>query len=431
LSTYTQTLDYLFRQLPMFQRIGPAAMKKDLGNIRALCAYLGHPEQQIATIHIAGTNGKGSTSHILAAALQAMGWKTGLYTSPHYRDFRERIKINGELISKRDVVQFVETHRSFIEQLQPSFFEITVAMAFDHFARQQVDIAVIETGLGGRLDSTNILEPLLSVITNIGYDHQQFLGDTLPEIAGEKAGIIKRGTPVVIGQTQPEVKKVFEEKAIAMGAPIIFADQIYRTQVRSESMEGMQLDLFERDQLIVENLFTDLSGPFQALNLNTAFGSLDTLGNMHPNWKIPPEILPMAWHSVKSSTNFLGRWHTLGENPRILADSAHNVDGLRPALQKLQEIPHRKLHIVLGIVADKNPEPVLSLFPPEARYYFAKAAIPRGLAADQLQQTAQKLGLEGKTYSSVRRALAAAKRAAEKEDLIFVGGSIFTVAEVV
>jgi dihydrofolate synthase/folylpolyglutamate synthase len=339
LSTYTQTLDYLFRQLPMFQRIGPAAMKKDLGNIRALCAYLGHPEQQIATIHIAGTNGKGSTSHILAAALQAMGWKTGLYTSPHYRDFRERIKINGELISKRDVVQFVETHRSFIEQLQPSFFEITVAMAFDHFARQQVDIAVIETGLGGRLDSTNILEPLLSVITNIGYDHQQFLGDTLPEIAGEKAGIIKRGTPVVIGQTQPEVKKVFEEKAIAMGAPIIFADQIYHTQVRSESMEGMQLDLFERDQLIVENLFTDLSGPFQALNLNTAFGSLDTLGNMHPNWKIPPEILLMAWRSVKSSTNFLGRWHTLGENPRILADSAHNVDGLRPALQKLQEIP--------------------------------------------------------------------------------------------
>ncbi|MBR9922694.1 MAG: bifunctional folylpolyglutamate synthase/dihydrofolate synthase [Bacteroidetes bacterium] len=415
----------------MFQRIGPAAMKKDLGNIHALLEYLDHPEQKFEAIHIAGTNGKGSVAHILTASLMETGWKTGLYTSPHYRDFRERIKVNGQLIPKLEVIHFVEKHDVFIQELKPSFFEITVAMAFQHFAEAGVHIAIIETGLGGRLDSTNVLDPLVSVITNIGYDHQQFLGESLPEIAGEKAGIIKKGRPVVIGETQEEVRSVFREKAIQMGAPLIYADQIYQTEVAETTLEGMKINLHERGEKVLDHLQTDLSGPYQSINLNTAFACLDALGNTNPDYRVDPSILQTAWSKIKPSTNMLGRWHLLGKDPIILADSAHNQPGLELVLGRLDEIPFRELHIVLGIVADKDPLPVLQLFPQKATYYFAKADIPRGLDAVKLQDAAAKAGLNGKTYSSIPKALSAAKQAASKEDLIYVGGSIFTVAEVV
>ncbi|MCB0706634.1 MAG: bifunctional folylpolyglutamate synthase/dihydrofolate synthase [Saprospiraceae bacterium] len=415
----------------MFQRIGPAAMKKDLGNIVALLEYLGHPERKFESIHIAGTNGKGSTAHILTAALMGNGWKTGLYTSPHYRDFRERIKINGQLIQKKQVTDFVAKHQTFIESIQPSFFEITVAMAFQCFADAGVQIAVIETGLGGRLDSTNVLNPLVSVITNIGYDHQQFLGETLPEIAGEKAGIIKKGTPVIIGETQEEVRHVFRQKAIELGAPLIYADQIYRTEVLSYSLTGMQVNLYEREKCVLENMSTDLTGPYQAINLTTAFATLDALGNMYPDWRVPTDILPLVWKNIKKSTRLLGRWQLLSKNPLVLADSAHNKPGLELIFSRLKEIPFQNLHIVLGIVSDKDPHPVLSLFPKEATYYFAKADIPRGLEAVKLQEAARQHELKGRTYVSVKRALAAAKRNANPDDLIFVGGSIFTVAEVI
>ena len=432
MKSYSATLDFLYSQLPMFQRIGPAAMKKDLGNIRVLLDYLGNPEKKFASIHIAGTNGKGSVSHILGAALMAAGWKTGFYTSPHYVDFRERIKINGELISKRKVVAFVQQHQAFIEELRPSFFEITVAMAFQHFAEEGVGIAIVETGLGGRLDSTNVLNPLLSVITNIGWDHQQFLGDTLPQIAGEKAGIIKKGTPVVIGETQSEdISAVFRRKADQEGAPLIFADQLYEAEVVKQDFSGMQLRFRESGKTIIDQLDSDLSGPYQPRNFCTAFGALDTLGNMYPDRRISPDILPDAWKEIKSSTHFLGRWQVMGESPLILADSAHNKDGLELVMTALDKLPRKKLHIVLGMVADKDHAPVLQLFPKEAKYYFAKADIPRGLDAEQLRQAAGGQGLKGKSYSSIRRALAAAKKSAQPEDLIFVGGSIFTVAEVV
>jgi len=433
--TYKQTLDFLYAQLPMFHRIGPAAFKKDLTNTVALCEHLGNPQHKFKTIHVAGTNGKGSVSHMLAAVCQASGMKTGLYISPHYKDFRERIKLNGQYIPRRQVVDFIAQNRDIIERIEPSFFELCVAMAYDWFARQQVDIAIIEVGLGGRLDSTNVITPLLSVITNISYDHQNLLGDTLPLIAAEKAGIIKPGIPVVIGETHPESAPVFLKKAEVEAAPIVFADQHYRAVEKAENrLESMKYEVFKDGKVIFQNLEVDAAGPFQTKNIATLMQAVDVLKSLH--FLKSDDALIEGLKNLRPLTKFMGRWQIIGQNPTILCDSAHNEAGLRMAFQDLKTRlkpdaggPSR-LHIVTGFVNDKEVDKVLGFFPQDARYYFAKADIPRGLEAGILQEKAAEFGLHGRSYRSVRNALRAAKRAARPEDLILVIGSIFVVAEV-
>ena len=416
----------------MFHRIGPAAFKKDLTNIRAFCERLGQPELKFPSIHIAGTNGKGSVAHMLAAIFTASSFKTGLYTSPHYRDFRERVKIDGQFIPKKFVVDFVEEHRQFCDELKPSYFEWTVALAFDYFAKEKVDIAIVETGLGGRLDSTNIVTPLLSVITNIGYDHMNLLGETLPLIASEKAGIIKSGVPVVIGETHPETKGVFNKKAAEMAAPIIFADQHFQTVLIKKTDTHAEFEVKKDGQPFLKNFSLNHLGDYQSKNLCTVLQSIEELERHYPAL-LPSGGLNVKYglHFLKKHSGFIGRWEFISLNPRILCDSAHNEDGIRLAMEGLKKIPFEKLHFVLGAVNDKPPGKILALLPKNATYYFAKANIPRGLDANLLREAGAAFGLQGKSYHSVRHALAAAKRRAGKADLIFVGGSIFVVAEVV
>lgn len=424
---YQLTLDYLFEQLPMFQRIGPPAFKKGLGNTLALLEALDNPQEQFLAIHIAGTNGKGSVAHLLAAILQAAGYRTGLYISPHYKDFRERIKVNGQYVSKAYVVDFTERNRDLFDRIQPSFFEITVAMAFDYFAKQKVEVAVVETGLGGRLDSTNVLTPVLSVITNISFDHQQFLGNTLPLIAAEKAGIIKPRIPVVIGETHPETKPVFVAKAAEMEAPIVFADERWRAEWKAETLTHSTYDLWHEDQAEYLALDVNLHGRYQSKNLQTVAQAVDLLKN---TFDISTQNIRDGLFNLKTLTKFMGRWQVIGTHPAIICDSAHNEGGLKLTLEQVAQCPYDNLHIVMGTVSDKELKPVLELFPKHARYYFCKANIPRGLDAKQLQVRASQEGLKGRAYVSVKRALQAAKRQAKPEDLIFVTGSIFVVAEV-
>ncbi len=414
----------------MFQRIGPAAFKKDLGNILALSEALGNPHHQFHSIHLAGTNGKGSSAHMLAAVLQAAGYKVGLYTSPHYRDFRERIKINGVFISELKVVEFVDRYEEIFKDIQPSFFEITVAMAFTHFAKENVDIAVVETGLGGRLDSTNILQPELSIITNISFDHQQFLGDTLEKIAGEKAGIIKANTPVVIGETQAETTPVFVDKAAQCSATIFFADQELEAKALRHTLSSTVFEIWQKGELWLEELEVDVRANYQALNLQTVLQSLLVVKEAQLfNWD--EVALRKGLKAVRTLTRFIGRWQILGREPLIIADSAHNEGGLKPSLEQLKAIPYEQLHIVFGTVTDKDLGKVLPLLPKSGTYYFAKADVPRGMPAEQLKASAQKEGLLGKAYDSVTLAFDAAKGEASTKDVIFVGGSIFVVAEVV
>ncbi len=430
--TYRETLDFLYAQLPMYHRIGAAAFKKDLTNTLALCEHLGNPHLKFKSIHVGGTNGKGSVSHILAAVCQAAGLKTGLYISPHYKDFRERIKVNGQYIPRRQVVDFVEKNRAAIEKIQPSFFELCVAMAFDHFARERVDIAVVEVGLGGRLDSTNVITPLLSVITNISYDHQNMLGDTLPEIAFEKAGIIKPGIPVVVGETHPESAPVFLKKAAETKSEIVFADQHFEAaEKRTEHWQSTFYDVFKDKKLFLENLESDAAGPYQAKNLATAMLAVEVVSKDLPMLDL--HALQTGLKNLRSLTRFIGRWQIIGENPTILCDSAHNEAGLRLAFEKISSLlaPHSSLLIVTGFVNDKDVDKALGLFPKNARYFFAKANIPRGLDARVLKEKAAAHGLEGRVYSSVKNALKAAKRAAAPEDLIVVIGSIFVVTKVI
>lgn len=425
---YKETLDYLYSQLPMFQRLGAAAFKKDLNNIRALCEFLGNPQDKFPTIHVAGTNGKGSTCYMLAAILQAHGYKTGLYVSPHYKDFRERARIDGTYVSKKFVVEFTERIKPMIEKIQPSFFEITVALAFEYFAQSRVNVAVVEVGMGGRLDSTNIITPLVSVITNISYDHMQFLGNTLPEIAGEKAGIIKPGVPVVIGETQAETRPVFDARAAEMQASIVYADQHFETAIRDQSLTHTVFDIKQDGKLKYKNLIVNVHADYQAKNLQTALQTVEVLKNQ---FSFEEDKIRAGLYDLKKRTRFIGRWQLLSESPVILADSAHNEGGLQLAMQQLSKIPHLNLHFVLGVVNDKDLGKMLSMLPRSARYYFAKANIPRGLDAKELQEKAAVAGLEGKVYTSVKNALRAAKRQATPDDLIYVGGSIFVVAEVV
>ena len=401
--TYQETVDWMFSQLPMYQRQGKAAFKKDLTNIIAFCDVLKNPEEKFVSIHVGGTNGKGSTSHIISSILQEAGYKVGLYTSPHLKNFTERIRINGEEISEKYVADFITKNTLFLKKQQLSFFEMTVGLAFDYFASQKVDIAIVEVGLGGRLDSTNIISPEVSVITNIGYDHTQFLGDTLPEIAFEKAGIIKKNTPIVIGEKQKEVADVFFKKALEMDATISFAsDKKYDVE-------------------------TDLLGAYQKKNGTTAIHVIKSL----KGFTVSENQLHNGLLNVVKNTNLKGRWQILQVAPRVICDTAHNKEGLHYVLHQLASLPAKKLHIVLGVVTDKKLEEILPLFPQDASYYFCKPNIPRGLDEYELQSKANHFGLLGSTYNSVNEAYLTAISNAEKEDVVFVGGSTFVVGEVV
>lgn len=404
--TYRETLDWMFAQLPMYQRQGASAYKIDLGNTLKLSTYLGNPESHFKSIHIAGTNGKGSTSHILASILQESGYKVGLYTSPHLKDFRERIRINGEKISEKFVIEFIEKHQTFFTKNELSFFEMTVGMAFHFFEMSKVDIAVVEVGLGGRLDSTNIITPEVSVITNIGLDHTRFLGDTLAKIAGEKAGIIKRNVPVVIGRTTPETEKVFREKAKITQSRLYLAEE-YKGQIYP----------------------CELKGEYQKENVKTTLQTVKIL--KEKGWDIEEINIENGLKKIVRNTGLLGRWQILQQNPKVICDTAHNTDGLTRVVKQLLEEKYQQLHIVLGMVNDKDLSTVLPILPKKAQYYFCKPDIPRGLNAELLKEKASTFNLFGKKYNSVSEAYKAALQQATDRDLIYVGGSTFVVAEII
>lgn len=425
---YQETLEYLYQRLPMFTRVGASAFKKDLHNTIELCKQLGDPQQQFKSIHIAGTNGKGSTSHMLAAIFQQAGYKTGLYTSPHLLDFRERIRINGEMVPTTFVTEFVKQLKPAIESLEPSFFELTVAMAFQYFALEQVDIAIIEVGLGGRLDSTNVITPELSVITNISYDHMQILGNTLPEIASEKAGIIKPGVPVVVSETQSEIEAVFADKAKALGAPIHFADQEWLVQ-HSEFAEGhLMLGLQHSHNGDLKTIRTDLTGQYQMKNIMGVLSAVKIL--QHAGWELPSQTVMTALSHVKKLTGLRGRWEIISRDPLTIFDVGHNQAGITEVVQQLEHMVYRHLHIVTGFVKDKEVSKVLPLFPPAATYYFCKAQIPRAMDEKELAEAAHQHGLRGHDYPTVQQAYQAARQQAHKEDIVLVCGSFFVVAEV-
>jgi len=427
--SYQQAIDFLFNQLPMYQRIGKSAYKANLNNTLAFDQYFDQPHRHFKTIHVAGTNGKGSVSHLLASVLAEAGYKTGLYTSPHLKDFRERIKINGEMISETEVVDFVNQHHGIIEELQPSFFEMTVAMAFDYFARQKVDVAIIEVGLGGRLDSTNIITPCLSIITNIAFDHTALLGNTLAQIAGEKAGIIKPAIPVVIGQKHPETEPVFEQKAKELNSPILFADDYYSIDYSMQTAHFEQVfQVYKDDILTYQNLTTALAGWYQRKNAKTVLTAIDQLNEQ--NWHISTEHIYNGFKNVVKNTGLMGRWQILGTNPLIICDTGHNEDGITQIVAQLKETPYKKLHFVIGMVNDKEIDNVLKLLPTDAFYYFTQASIPRALDVAILAQKAKLFNLNGLQFTSVQEAFEAAKKNAAINDLIFIGGSNFVVAEV-
>lgn len=425
---YTETLDFLYRKLPMFTRIGEAALKKDLTNTLALCESLGNPQDTFKSIHVAGTNGKGSTSHMLAAILQKAGYKTGLYTSPHLKDFRERIRINGKMAPKAFVTAFVKQQAKVIERVEPSFFEVTVAMAFSYFAIEAVDVAIIEVGLGGRLDSTNIIQPELSLITNISLDHVNILGDTLAKIAYEKAGIIKAGIPAIVGAYTAETKPVFMAKAAEVGTSLQFASEEYQVHDLRTKEDQLVFSVLKSGEFIYENLALDLNGSYQQYNIPAVIAAVDQLNAR--GFKIEPAHVYDALQQVKSLTGLKGRWQTLSVDPLVICDTGHNVAGMTEVLKNLAATPHAKLHVVMGMVKDKDISTILSLLPRDAAYYFTQPNLERALPARALQEQASALGLQGDVYPEVSAALAAAKQAAGKNDLVFVGGSTFVVAEV-
>ncbi len=423
--TYSETISYIFSKLPMFSRVGSEAIKNGFSNIIALCEVLGNPQTQCKYIHIAGTNGKGSVSHMLAAILQTAGYKTGLYTSPHLKDLRERVKINGREISEPEVVTFIEQVKPAIETINPSFFEITVAMAFAHFANHQCDIAVIETGLGGRLDSTNIITPEVSVITNIGYDHVHILGDTLTKIAGEKAGIIKKGVPVVIGETHPETETVFKEVASAGNSAIYFADKEFYVANHYYDNEELVVEL---EKPHTKKYRLDLTGYYQVKNLLPVLAATQLLQNS--GWQIDETAIAKGLQHTKKLTGLNGRWETISHNPRVIADVAHNPDGVQQLLNQLATFSYRSLHIVLGMVKDKDVAKVLQMLPAQAAYYFSNAHVPRAMPAVELQSLAAANDLHGNSFENVNLAIEAAKQQAHNEDLVLVFGSVFLVGEI-
>lgn len=422
---YTTTLDYLYSRLPMYQRVGAAALKPNLENTRAIDQLFGKPSKKFKSIHVAGTNGKGSVSHSLASVLQSAGYKVGLYTSPHLKDFRERIRINGAMVPESFVVDFVQKYREFESGLTPSFFELTVIMAFDFFAKEEVDIAVVEVGLGGRLDSTNIIIPELSIITNISLDHTNLLGNSLAEIAIEKAGIIKDQVPVIIGETLEETEGIFQTKAKQHQCTILFADQEF---LITKSSSGM-FQGNNQCQVYLQNIELDLKGNYQKKNLTTILASVDRL--QKAGWNITDNAVLGGLKSVTGQTGLLGRWQKLNENPTVICDTGHNEAGVREIVQQLSQLKYNQLHIVLGMANDKLVDSVLKLLPVEAVYYFTQAAINRALPAEELQQAAMRFGLNGNVFSSVQKAYNAALENAANNDFVFVGGSTFVVAEVI
>ena len=424
--SYEQTLEFLFSQLPMYQRQGKSAFKKDLKNIVALAEALGNPHRKFPVIHVAGTNGKGSVSHIIASVLQAAGMKVGLYTSPHYADFRERIKINGEFMDENSVIEFVEAQRPIIDEIQPSFFEITVAMAFDYFAKQQVHIAIIETGLGGRLDSTNIVQPILSVITNISFDHMEMLGDTLPLIAAEKAGIMKSMANTVVGRRNEETDQVFEKRSAELNNLLIFSEDYFAMEEVVLSDKNWVLNVLREDEIWLENIVTDIQGPFQLENLRTAVSAIGLLMSI---LEIDEKHIREGLKDIQGSTNFMGRWMRLGSSPTVIADSAHNADGLRSVFDRLKALPADQQHFVLGVVKEKDLAAFIEFLPKNGFYYCSRPSVPRGLPTEDLQQAFKAAGLKCRAFPTIQDAYLSAKLAAKNNDLIYVGGSTFVVAD--
>jgi dihydrofolate synthase/folylpolyglutamate synthase len=425
---YQQTIDYLFSRLPMFSRIGAAAFKKDLTNTIALCKHLDDPQKKFKSIHVAGTNGKGSVSHMLAAILQTAGYKVGLYTSPHLKDFKERIKVNGSMISEQFVTDFTENIKSLIEEIEPSFFEITVAMAFDYFAKEKVDIAVIEVGLGGRFDSTNIITPELSIITNIGWDHMNILGDSLEKIAFEKAGIIKQNIPVVIGEFLPETKTVFEKIAAENNAFIHYAKQNRNVLGWEWKKHELIVEVAEQGKMEHKKIHLDLPGIYQSKNLLTALEACSVLRDL--KYDIDEKEIQAGLQKTKKLTGLHGRWEIVHEFPTVVLDVGHNEDGIKQIIQQIELTRHHELHIIIGLVKDKEIDKVLSLLPHSAHYYFTQAQIPRALPADVLQSKATGHNLNGEVFPDVNAAIKIAKARAHKDDLILVCGSVFLVGEV-
>jgi dihydrofolate synthase/folylpolyglutamate synthase len=425
---YPQTIEYLFSRLPMFSRIGAAAFKKDLTNTIALCKHLDDPHKKFKSIHVAGTNGKGSVSHMLSAILQTAGYKVGLYTSPHLKDFRERIKINGDEIAEDFVISFTDHMKALIESIEPSFFEITVAMAFDYFAKQKVDIAVIEVGLGGRFDSTNIITPELSVVTNIGWDHMNILGDSLEKIAFEKGGIIKQNIPVIIGDFLPETQPVFEKIATEKHAPLHYAKAKRNVLSWTWERHDLIVEVEEKGKTDHKKYQLDLPGIYQSKNLLTVLEACSALKDL--GYRLDEKDIRDGLQKTKKLTGLHGRWEIIHERPLIILDVGHNEDGIKQITQQLEVTTYHQLHVIIGLVKDKEVEKVLSLLPRTAYYYFTRAQIPRALPPDVLKSNALDQNLEGEVYADVNTALKTAKAKANKDDLILVCGSVFLVGEV-
>ena len=423
ISSYQDALKFLYDNLPMFQRVGAAAIKKDLTNTLKLCHLLGDPHLAFKTVHVAGTNGKGSTCHMLASILQTSGYKTGLYTSPHLKEFTERIKINGQEVSREYVVHFVNLIRPAIEDIRPSFFEITVAMAFDYFAKQNVDVAVVEVGLGGRLDSTNVITPLVSVITNISYDHKDLLGDTLPQIASEKAGIIKHRVPVVVSERQEEVADVFTTEAERQASNIYFASDDYCVTLHDETRS---LDISTPEKTVLKDVHFPLHGYYQRRNIPAVMRTIEIL---RTHFDVTVDHVKLGLESVIRNTGLKGRWQILYTNPTVVCDTGHNEAGMREILDQISQQRFRRLWMVFGMVKDKDPRQILSLLPTEAFYYFCQARIPRAMEAAELREQAAQYGLDGEVIRDVNGAKRRAMSAASKEDFIFIGGSTYVVAE--
>jgi dihydrofolate synthase / folylpolyglutamate synthase len=422
-SNYQQALDYLYANLPMFQRVGAVAYKKDLTNTIRLCEILGNPEKKFKTIHVAGTNGKGSSSHMLASILQESKLKTGLYTSPHLKSFTERIRVNGNDVSQEYVVDFVNRIKQYIDEIKPSFFEITVAMAFDYFATEKVDVAVIEVGLGGRLDSTNVVTPEVSLITNIGWDHTDLLGDTLDKIANEKAGIIKPGVPVVISERQDGIDDVFLAKAKEQNSAIYFASDQFEVTLMDDKHQ-----LFKDGAIVIRDIKFPLKGAYQVQNIRGVVNVVELLRKK--GFKISDARLKRGLQNVLRNTRLKGRWQILKKRPLMICDTAHNIDGIEYVVHQLKSVPHKKLHFVYGVVKDKSIENILKILPREATYYFCQAKLPRALDASDLAKKASEYGLQGNVIPDVNEAKKAALKNASDDDLIFIGGSTFVVAEI-
>lgn len=424
--TYAEALQYLYDKLPIFQRVGAAAYKPGLENTYALMEMLGNPHKKLKYVHIAGTNGKGSSSHLIASILQAAGYKTGLYTSPHLKDFRERIRVNGSMIAEDEVCNFVSQHQAEIEKIQPSFFELCVALALKYFADVQVDIAVIEVGMGGRLDSTNIITPELCLITNIGYDHMQFLGDTLPKIAAEKAGIMKANVPTIISQEQEEVREVFLKRAEELQSKLSFADEQWEVSISGQAENGLLLEARnKRSKKLI--LCSALSGQYQQKNAAGVLAVIEQL--QHQNWQISEDNIISGFRDVIKTTHLRGRWETLQNDPLVIADTGHNADGIKEILQQLSYLKYKHLHWVWGMVNDKDPGLVFKLLPKEATYYFCRPNIPRGLDATVCKEHAASFRLQGDAFASVKDAYTAALKASHEGDLVLIAGSTFVVAE--